>query len=158
MKSWIPEGSLAGFLGVRFLSLAGPKGPETLSKIRGASPPTDLKAFPGPRGRPNLKMHPKNPAILPSSTRLDQEAFASAEAQTVVDRRAARRAGTSILTAFLQAVPLRGGGESKRPLLPQNQLEKVGGKPPTFSNGFCARRGPLRPPETAISGPASLRG
>ena len=35
----------------------------------GASPPTFLKAFPGPRGRPDLKnAPPKNPARLPSGT------------------------------------------------------------------------------------------
>jgi hypothetical protein len=39
-------------------------------------------------------------------------------------------------------------GGSKRPFLPQNQLEKVGGfAPPPFSVGFAVWGGPLRPPQ-----------
>ncbi len=41
-----------GFLGVRFRGLVGPGGPEKLM------PPTFWKAFPGPRGRPDLKNAP----------------------------------------------------------------------------------------------------
>ncbi len=46
----LSEGSLAGFCG-----LAGPGSPARPSKMLGASPPTFLKAFPGPRGRPDFK-------------------------------------------------------------------------------------------------------
>ncbi len=64
---WVPEGSLAGFLGVRFFGLAGPWGPRKPCKMWGAKPPTFWKAFPGPRGRPDFKnAPPKNQARLPS--------------------------------------------------------------------------------------------
>ena len=42
------------------------------------------------------------------------------------------------------------------PLLPQNPLEKVGGFAPTFSNGFCHRRGLFRPRKSTISKPEPL--
>jgi hypothetical protein len=39
-----------------------PRGPRKILKnVGGFVPPTDLKAFPGPRGRPDLKTHPKKP-------------------------------------------------------------------------------------------------
>jgi hypothetical protein len=42
------------------------------------------------------------------------------------------------------------------PLLPQTSLEKVGASPPAFSNGWCGRRGPLRPPNIDDLRPGSL--
>ena len=57
--SWAPEGSLARFFGVRFWGLAGPGGPGRPLKMWGASRPTFWKAFPGPRGRPDLKNAPQ---------------------------------------------------------------------------------------------------
>ncbi len=38
-----------------------PRGHGKAFKNEGASPPTDLKAFPGPRGRPDLKNAPNKP-------------------------------------------------------------------------------------------------
>jgi hypothetical protein len=38
----------------------------------------------------------------------------------------------------------KSSGGLKGPLLPQSQLAKVGGEPPTFSNGFCGGRGNLK--------------
>ena len=49
-----------------------PRARENPQKCGGLRPPTDLKAFPGPRGRPDLKKEPPtNPARLPSGTQFD---------------------------------------------------------------------------------------
>ncbi len=42
------------------------------------------------------------------------------------------------------------------PVAPQKLLEKVTGEAPTFSKGFCGRRGPLRLSKSSISGPEVL--
>ena len=47
-----------GFLGA-FLRSGLPRGPGKALRNVGAKPPTFLKAFPGPRGRPDLKIAPK---------------------------------------------------------------------------------------------------
>jgi hypothetical protein len=49
-----------GFGGERFLGMAGPGGPGRRSKRWGVKPPTSVKVFPGPRGRPDLKNAPKH--------------------------------------------------------------------------------------------------
>jgi hypothetical protein len=36
--------------------------------------------------------------------------------------------------------------------------KRWGARPPTFSNWFCGRRGPFRPPKLTISGQANTRG
>jgi hypothetical protein len=56
-KPWVPEGSLAGFLGVRFWGLAGPRGPGKPSKTWGAL-----------RTGQTSKTQPKKPARLPADT------------------------------------------------------------------------------------------
>ncbi len=56
--NWVLEGSLAGFFEGAFLRSGRPRGPGKALKMWGASPPTFLKAFPGPRGRPDLKNAP----------------------------------------------------------------------------------------------------
>ena len=55
---WVPEGSLAGFLGCVFEVWPAPGARESLQKGGGLRPQTFLKAFPGPRGRPDLKNAP----------------------------------------------------------------------------------------------------
>jgi hypothetical protein len=54
----VPEGSLAGFFWAAFWRVVAPRGPGQPQKMWGASPPPFLKAFPGPRGRPDLKNAP----------------------------------------------------------------------------------------------------
>ncbi len=49
---WVPEGSLAGFLGCVFEVWPAPGARENLQKCGGGGHPTFLKAFPEPRGRP----------------------------------------------------------------------------------------------------------
>ncbi len=56
--NWMPEGSLAGFVGCIFEICPAPEAREGLRKCGEAKPPTFLKAFPGPRGRPDLKNAP----------------------------------------------------------------------------------------------------
>ena len=58
------------FAWVRYWGLAGSAVPGEPSKKWGATPPPhSLKAFPGPRGRPDLQNAPnKNPARLPAGT------------------------------------------------------------------------------------------
>ncbi len=52
-----------------FLRYGWPRGPgKAFKNVGGASPPTFLKASPGPRGRPDRKRTPKNMARLPSGT------------------------------------------------------------------------------------------
>ena len=69
---WVPEGSLAGFFWGAFLRSGRPRGPGTTLKKVGASPPADLRAFPGPGAGQTSKTHPTNPARLPSGTHLEQ--------------------------------------------------------------------------------------
>ena len=61
--NWVCEGSVAGFVGGAFLRPGGARGPGKALKKVGAKPPAFLKAFPGPRGRPDLKKAP--PKIRP---------------------------------------------------------------------------------------------
>ncbi len=76
---WVPEGSLAGFVGC-ILKSGRPWGAGKTFKMVGGEAPTFLKAFPGPRGRPDIKnATPKNPARLPSST----------QKKTIIDNRSA---------------------------------------------------------------------
>ncbi len=64
---WVPEGSLAGFVGDAFLRSGRPRGPG--KALKNVLPLTLLKAFPGPRGRPDLKnTSHQETARLPSST------------------------------------------------------------------------------------------
>ncbi len=64
--TWVPEGNLAGVFWVHVRGLAGPKGPGKPSKMWGASPPTDFKAFPGPPGpaRPQKRTQKIRPDCL----------------------------------------------------------------------------------------------
>ncbi len=59
LVGWVPEGSLAGICWVHFEVWLAPGAREGLHKFGGASHPTFLKAFPGPRGRQNLKNAPQ---------------------------------------------------------------------------------------------------
>jgi hypothetical protein len=52
---WEPEGSLVGFLGGVFEVWPTQGARESRLEMWGASPPAFLRAFPGPRGRPDLK-------------------------------------------------------------------------------------------------------
>ncbi len=56
--NWVPEGSLAGFCLGAFLGSGRPRGPGKAFQNVGGEAPTFLKAFPGPRGRPNFKNAP----------------------------------------------------------------------------------------------------
>ncbi len=48
--TWVPEGSLAGFLGCIFEIWPAPGGPGRPSKMWGATPPHIFEGFPGPPG------------------------------------------------------------------------------------------------------------
>jgi hypothetical protein len=58
-SSWVPEGSLAGFWGGAFLKSGRPRGPGNVSKNVGGFAQHIFEGFPGPRGRPDRKMHPQ---------------------------------------------------------------------------------------------------
>ncbi len=55
---WVPEGSLAGSWGCVFEAWPA-REPGKAFKNVGASPPTFLKAFPGPGDRPDLTKAPQ---------------------------------------------------------------------------------------------------
>jgi hypothetical protein len=68
-KLWVPEASLAGFLGGARLRSGRPLGPGKAFKKVGGFAPHILQGFPGPPGPARLQEGtPKNPARLPSGT------------------------------------------------------------------------------------------
>ena len=74
---WVPEDSLARFL-VCIFEVWPARGPGRPPKMLGASPPALLRAFPGPRGQPDLKNAPKQirPDPLPGTDGLTTESGA----------------------------------------------------------------------------------
>jgi hypothetical protein len=58
---WVPEGSLAGFLGAAFLKYGRPWGPRKALKKWGASPRTFLKVSRAPGAGQTSKMQPTKP-------------------------------------------------------------------------------------------------